>query len=354
MLYRRLPSATQAPPATGGLRLSVLIPARNEEENIELALQSILSNDYPHFEVIVMDDHSTDRTKAIVERTMKVDPRVRLVEAPPLPEGWCGKQHACFQLARYSKGDLLLFVDADVRLSSDALARTVHFMDNNKAALASGVPKQEFSGFTDRLLIPQIHFVLLGYLPLWAMRKSKMPALSGGCGQLMVAQRMAYMQCGGHSRIPATLHDGLKLPRVFRQAGYPTELFDATDIASCRMYSSDQETIAGLGKNAHEGLGAKETILPMTCLLLLGQVAPIINLGVALAQGSSIFISFLAVLAMYLPRMISIERFRQPAWSAMLHPISVLALLTIQWSAFLRHRRGKPSTWKGRAYAGAK
>jgi hypothetical protein len=223
-------------------------------------------------------------------------------------------------------------------------------MDSNKAALASGVPKQIFQSTADRLLIPLIHFVLLGYLPLWAMRRTKMAAMSGGCGQLFVAQKRAYDACGGHSKIPATLHDGLKLPRVFRNAGLPTELFDATDIASCQMYPTSAETIAGLGKNAHEGLGARETILPMTFLLLMGQVFPLIGLLLALSlEWPYSELLAIATIASYIPRIIASRRFHQPILSAIFHPLAVLALLVIQWQAFNRHMRGRPPVWKGRA-----
>ena len=126
-LYRKLPQQMAAPLGSD-LRLSVLIPARNEEKNIEASLKSILSTDYNGFEVIVMNDHSTDNTAAIVERLALSHPNLRLVDAPPLPAGWCGKQHACYQLAKLAKGDLIAFLDADVRLSSDALVRMVGFM----------------------------------------------------------------------------------------------------------------------------------------------------------------------------------------------------------------------------------
>ncbi len=351
-VYRRLPKARHEAASDNSLRISVLIPARNEEKNIEAALRSILANDYSGYEVIVMNDHSTDHTASIVERLATMHPNLRLVEAPLLPHGWCGKQHACFQLAKLAKGDLIAFLDADVRLSSDAIGRMVGFMDHNKAALASGVPRQSFGSFADRLLIPQIHFVLLGFLPIWAMRRFKMPSMSGGCGQLFIAQRLAYDVCGGHSKLPESLHDGLKLPRAFRDAGFPTDLFDATDIASCRMYTSNSETVLGLGKNAHEGLGAKGTIVPMTGMLLLGQVAPTILLMLDMVSGSAISWSVMAaVIAAYLPRMIAVKRFKQPLVSALLHPISIVGLLSIQWMAFFRHRSGKPSSWKGRTYA---
>jgi hypothetical protein len=341
------------PSATGSQRpsLSVLIPARNEEKNLRSTLGAVLANQGAEFEVIVLDDHSTDRTAAIVAEFAAIDPRVRLEAAPPLPVGWCGKQHACNVLAGFARHPLLVFIDADVRLVPDALQRMASFMDSSGAALASGVPRQELGTFSERLLLPLIHFVLLGYLPMHLMRWTKLAGFSAGCGQLFIARADAYHATGGHAMIRATLHDGVKLPRLFRRAGFRTDLFDATDLATCRMYHTNAETWRGLGKNATEGLGSPGTILPMTVLLIGGQVIPFVLLALAalLTPAGILFAGTASVISLA-PRLVSVWLFRQPLGAALLHPLGVLALLGIQWLALLRHFAGKPSEWKGRKY----
>jgi hypothetical protein len=332
--------------------LSVLIPARNEEQNILTTLEAVLANCGCDFEVIVLDDHSTDRTAAIVRDLAQRDDRVRLETAPALPAGWCGKQHACHVLAKQARYPLLVFIDADVRLATDALSRMAVFMQPSGADLASGVPRQELGTFSDRLLLPLIHFILLGLLPMHAMRRTRMPAFSAGCGQLFIARRDAYEQCGGHAMLRDSLHDGIKLPRVFRRAGFLTDLFDATDIATCRMYHTNAETWRGLGKNATEGLAAPGTIVPMTALLLGGQVLPFVLLAFApvLSTSGLMLTAFAAAIAC-VPRLVAIRTFRQPLGAALLHPLGILALFAIQWHALVRHLAGKPSVWKGRAYS---
>jgi len=332
--------------------ISVLIPARNEEQNIRATLEAVLTNQGCDFEVIVLDDHSTDRTATIVSELAARDPRVRLESAPPLPAGWCGKQHACYGLAKLAHYPLLVFIDADVQLAPAALARMKEFMERSDAALGSGVPRQELGTFSERLLIPLIHFILLGFLPMHAMRRTRWPSMSAGCGQLFIVGRDAYEQCGGHAMLRDSLHDGLKLPRVFRQAGFATDLFDATDLAACRMYQTNADTWRGLGKNATEGLAASGTILPMTALLLGGQVLPFILLAFApMCSSSGITLYIIAAALAYLPRFIAAHLFRQPLSVALLHPLGVIALLAIQWHALMRHFAGKPSVWKGRSYA---
>jgi hypothetical protein len=348
-VYRPLPRVHREPEFRNAV--SVLIPARNEEQNIRATLEVALANQRVEFEVIVLDDHSTDRTAEIVSEFAARDSRVRLESAAPLPTGWCGKQHACHVLASLARNPLLVFIDADVRLAPDALARMVAFMQRSEVSLASGVPRQQLGTFSERLLIPLIHFVLLGFLPMHAMRRTKSPAFSAGCGQLFIARREAYEKTGGHAMIRNTLHDGVKLPRLFRRCGLRIELFDATDLASCRMYHTNAETWRGLGKNATEGLAAPATILPMTVLLFGGQVLPFILVAFAeKLTAMQLRIALIACGLAYAPRLLAAWKFCQPIGGALLHPFGVIALLMIQWLALARRFAGRPSSWKGRAY----
>ena len=232
----------------------------------------------------MLDDHSDDRTAAIVEELAEADDRVRLVSAPELPAGWCGKQHACWVLAREARHPLLVFLDADVRLAPDALARMAAFLSASGADLASGIPRQETGTLLEKLEIPLIHFILLGFLPIRRMRKSRRPSFSAGCGQLFIARADAYHQCGGHGAIRETFHDGIRLPRAFRAAGFKTDLFDATDLATCRMYRNAREVWYGLAKNAGEALAAPGMIVPMSLILLGGQVLPLVLLLLSLIR----------------------------------------------------------------------
>jgi glycosyltransferase involved in cell wall biosynthesis len=352
LFYRRISVWLAAPGVSSAV--SVLIPARNEEGNIAATLKSVLANRGVEFEVVVLDDHSTDRTAEIVAEIAARDSRVRLELAPPLPPGWCGKPHACHVLAQRARHGTLVFVDADVQLAPDGLRRMLGFLESSGAALASGVPHQELGTFSERLLLPQIHFVLLGYLPLPMMRWTRRPAFSAGCGQLFVIRRDAYEAVGGHEPIRSTLHDGVKLPRLFRRDGFKTELFDATDVASCRMYRTNMEVWRGLGKNATEGLAAPGTILPMSLLLFGGTVLPFLLLAMLTQMSFSGAVMTTAAIALaWLARLIAVARFRQPLGSALLHPLGVLALLAIQWFALARQVAGKPAVWKGRTYGAA-
>ncbi|HEX2726572.1 MAG TPA: glycosyltransferase, partial [Beijerinckiaceae bacterium] len=257
-------------------------------------------------------------------------------------------QHACALLALEARYPVLLFLDADVRLRPGAVARAAAFLDSSGAGLVSGFPHQVTVTLLEKLLIPLVHFILLGFLPIDRMRRSLSPAYAAGCGQLMVTRRDAYDRAGGHAAICATLHDGIRLPRAFRRAGIASDLFDATSLVSCRMYNGAHQVWNGLAKNATEGLGAPSRILPITVLLLAGQVLPFVLLVTHPGP-----VTALAAFFAWLPRMLSTRRFRQPLLSAVLHPVGVLLLLAIQWHALTRSLLGRSSTWKGRAYAPA-
>lgn len=328
---------------SSGEPVSVLIPARNEEHNIRAALESVLQDHDIELEVIVLDDHSTDRTAGIVREMAEADPRVRLASAPSLPEGWCGKQHACQKLAEQAGHSLLLFMDADVRLEPGAVGRMAGFLSRSGADLISGIPRQITGTFSEKLLIPLIPYVLLGFLPMFWMRKSKKPGFAAGCGQLFMARREAYFASGGHESIKESLHDGLTLPRSFRLAGKRTDLFDATSVARCRMFQCNKDVWAGLGRNANEGMAAPSRIGLFTVLLFGGQVLPF--LWLLIYPG---WLAALAVALAWLPRFLGVWRFKQSVLSAVLHPLGIVGLLVIQWAAFFR---GKPSHWKGRDYA---
>ncbi len=363
------------PPATGAQpRVAVLIPARNEEANIGEALACVLASEGVDLEVLVLDDDSADSTGSIVRRVAYHDSRVRLAEGHGLPPGWNGKQHACWTLAEASTAPLLVFLDADVRIEPELLARMASFRAGTRTALVSGFPRLITLTWLEQLLLPLIHFVLLGFLPMGSMRRGTTPSVAAGCGQFMMVERAAYFASGGHSAIRETMHDGLLLPRTLRRAGFRTDIADITELASVRMYDSAAKVWQGLAKNATEGIATAGKIVPLSLVLLFGQVLPALLLAlfvlgwifvglfaagfgidVHMMPGHSLWpamaLVFLLTLASYLPRLLAVERFKQPMRSALLHPVGILVLLGVQWYALGRKLFGKPVGWRQRTYS---
>ena len=324
--------------------ISVLIPARDEENTIRGSVEAALTSRGVDLEVVVMDDGSRDRTASIVETLAARDPRVRSVTAPSLPAGWCGKQHACHRLTAAARHDILVFLDADVRLVPDGLVRMHSDLDRRRLDLSSGVPRQTTVGWMEKLVVPLIHFVLLGFLPMAGMRWTRWPAFAAGCGQLFMTRRGAYGSVGGHGAIRDSRHDGLRLPRAYRQAGFRTDLVDATDLARCRMYRSADAVWHGFAKNADEGMATPKAIVPWTLLLLGGQVLPIV-----LVASSSFRVAIGACALAWGTRAVLAARFRQSWLGVLLHPVGVAIVVAIQWWSLIGRMRGRTVRWKGRA-----
>lgn len=330
--------------------VSVLIPARNEATGIEAAMRSHLASEGVELEVIVLDDNSDDATADIVTQFAKSDSRVRLLSGKPLPSGWNGKQHACHQLSEAARYDRFVFVDADVRLRNDALVRLIEHQDKTGVALLSAFPHQETGTWLEKWMIPLMHFILLGFLPVSRMRQSVSPAYAAGCGQLFITRREHYEQAGTHAAIRSSRHDGLKLPRAYRMANLSTDCVDGAPLAECRMYTSAMQVIRGLLKNAIEGIANPRLIFPFTVILLGGTLLPLATGAVALSKGqtAALLVSLAAILVSHLPRLLGAIQFRQSWLGVVCHVPSVLLFVMIQWQALVNHLVGHQTRWRGR------
>ena len=373
-LFQAAPSDPNQLSLARNIPVSVLIPARNEEASIRHSLDALTKSNHATFEVLVLDDASEDQTANIVEEYSRRFPFIQLHRSTGLTPGWNGKQNACWQLANLASYDRLLFLDADVRLAPDALTRILAEQELRNAPLVSGFPFQETGTFAEKLLIPMMHFVLLGYLPIDRMRASSDPGFAAGCGQLFLAKKQAYFQTDGHRAIAPSRHDGIKLPRAFRKAGLTTDIFDASDIAKCRMYQSLSQVQQGLLKNATEGIANKTLIVPFTVLLLGSSTIPLC-LGAYLTYGLvanrfaaaqsttaqsntlastptlvliSIAILALATIIGWTPRWMTRRAFHQSTLGALLHPFAVAWFIALQWIALIRKALRWQTPWRGR------
>ena len=354
-LYTRTVRGDRPAARTAVPMVSVCIPARNEEANIEACVRSVLANVDVAVEVLVYDDQSTDATPAILARLVADDARVRVVPTQPLPQGWNGKQWGCERMGQAAHGQWVLFTDADVRFERDCVARTLARAESLGADLLSTVPRQVTGSWAEHAVIPLISFVLLSYLPMARMRATTSPAASGACGQFILARRDAWLASGGHAAFRASMHDGIKMPRAFRRAGFRTDLFDGTDLVQCRMYRGFGQVWRGFAKNAYEGLGSPVLLLFVTllhgCAVLLPWLTLALGLvGVAMSPWVP-WVAALTIVAGFAQRIVLARRFAHAWASVALHPVGILMLTVIQWYSLWLHLTGRRA-WKGRT-AGA-
>lgn len=356
--YRRARSGGEpalAHRADGLPEVSICIPARNESANIEACVRGLLAEREPAIEVLVYDDQSTDGTGAIVARLAAEDQRVRIVPTAPLPEGWNGKQHACDRMGRAARGRWVVFTDADVRFGAGAMSAALREALASGADLVSTFPLQRVGTLAEALVVPMIHFVLFSYLPMGRMRSRGDQSLGAGCGQFLMARREAYLASGGHAVFRASMHDGIRLPRAMRAAGFRTDLFDGSAWCEVRMYRGLGQTWRGFAKNAYEGLGSPVVLLVFTVLHGVGHLLPWAGLAAAVGGLAGLWgtAGALVSCAMHLvQRALLVGPFvAGQGWlrvaAVSLHPLGVLMMTAIQWHSLALQVTGR-RRWKGR------
>jgi chlorobactene glucosyltransferase len=337
--------------------VSVIIPARNEERNIAHCVRSVLASHYPALEVLVVDDHSTDDTAAVARSAAAADERLHIIANSGLPNGWFGKQWACATGAREAHGELLLFTDADTEHSPELLPRAVNALNREQADLLSVAGRQEMRSFWERLLQPQVFWMLvMRYGGTESVNRARRAEDVIANGQFMLMRRSTYESVGGHEAVRDKVAEDLSLAQLLFRRGFRVRLFRANDQLSTHMYASLSELIAGWGKNVFAGgihampggaLGRAlfPFVLPLAPLMTL---TPFVVLAIANVLGSGCLLwSAICAGVTVLWWMLIYRGFEQRVWYALLTPLGAAMLLFIIAQAIVRGRR---VGWKGREY----
>jgi chlorobactene glucosyltransferase len=232
----------------GTPRVSVIVPARDEERTIERTVRALLAQTYPDLEVVVVNDRSTDATGAILGSI--ADRRLVVVNGIEPPQGWLGKPHALHLGAGRATGELLLFIDADIIYAPDAVAAAVARLEESGASMLSLLPHFELHGFWEHVAIPNLLVVAFTMLPLWLANKTRIPLFGAGGGPGNLIRRADYDAVGGHESLKDAVVDDVALARLVRRSGRRSEVALANDLISLRMYHGRREIVDGFTKNA--------------------------------------------------------------------------------------------------------
>jgi len=322
--------------------VSILIPARNEEENIVALLESIKVQDYKDYEVIIYDDESSDRTYAVCASFAAIDSRVRVIKGGALTPGWIGKNHACYQLAKKAKGSYFLFLDADERVAAGLINSAVHRMKLHDLSLLSLFANQDMLTIGEKATVPLLHYLLLNLLPIRLVFLTKSPAIATACGQFMLFDADTYRKYSWHRLVKDKIVEDAELMRQVKSQGCRGEVLLANRMLNCRMYSNYEHAIAGFSKNALAAFNDSIAGLLVYILLMIG--GPMIVLMTL--NPSLIF--FMAGLIALSRVMISLASGQRVFYNLLLHPVQMLNLTLI---AFLSIQKSltRTNTWKGRA-----
>jgi chlorobactene glucosyltransferase len=355
------------PPPPDASFISVCVPARNEERNIRACVESILSQDYPNFEVIVLEDHSTDATPEILDNLARVTNLhkipFKIIHGSDLPKGWAGKPHALFQASAAARGEWLCFVDADTFLSPMTLSSCYAKAIETKADMFTILTFQIMGSFWEKVVMPIVMNALsVGFSPRKANDPKRKDAIANG--QFILIRRPVYDAIGGHERIKDQIVEDKAIAEQVKWNGYRLIVADGYSMARTRMYTSLPEMWEGWTKNIYLGLSDRPSLMLLGAfgafiLLIAALILPIWPLlgilwylqgGGWLALTVVLKSLILWVVIIYARARVAIAMGISP-WYAFTLPLGAAIFAAMMFTSTWKVLSGKGVTWKGRIYA---
>jgi len=359
LAFRRLPALDPPASRENWPRVSIVIPARNEERAIGRTLDAALAQDYPALEVVVVDDCSTDGTATEIAARSK-DPRLRAVAGSPPPEGWLGKPHALATGTAVAQGDWLLLMDADIRLAPETLRQAIGYAERRSLDHLALFPDAVQEGFWEKVLMPILAVTGFIYFPTFLALSPRVRRLALGGGAFNLVRRTAYAAIGGHRRLANSVVDDIRLAMELKQAGFATEMKLGNHLVSLRMYHGRRELVDGFTKNTHAVIQAtlgRHWIVAALCILvgLVLQIGPFAWIGwLAISPagafspaGRTLGVSLLLLL---LARIAVQWRMGYPLWPVLAHPLMGLVGLQIQARSLIMAHGEGVVRWREREY----
>jgi len=321
--------------------VSILIPARNEGENILTLLGSIYEQDYKNYEVIIYDDDSSDRTYAICSAFAEDHPRFIVIKGNKLPRGWLGKTYACYQLSQKAKGRYFLFLDADESVSNGLINSAVHRVQLHKLGLLSLFPNQVMQTTGEKTTVPLMNYIALNLLPLRLVYLTKTAVIATACGQFMLFDAAIYKQNQWHSQARDKVVEDAEIMKLVKSSAYDGEVLLANGMISCRMYKNYRQAINGFSKNVLALFNYSITGLLLNILLnIVGPIVIIMTLNFQL-------IFFMVGLIILTRIMTSLSSGQSAVYNVITHPIQMVNMTIIAFLSIQRHLT-KTNLWKGR------
>jgi chlorobactene glucosyltransferase len=340
--------------------VSIIVPMRNEERNVERCIGSLMNQDYPNYEVIVIDDMSTDGTPGILKALSAKYPNLKVIMGATTPRGWVGKNHALWQGVQMAGGDCLLFVDADTYCEQHALRSALYYAEEHKADMLSIFPFQELGSFWERIVQPIIFSSIASAFPHSRINSPEYKEAAAN-GQFILIHRDAYQAVGGHEAIKGKIVEDFALAKLIKGKGYRLRVARGRQLIRTRMYRNLKEIWEGWTKNIFLGIDKnwRRLVLGIIMLSLRGFLPFLLLVKSLLAVSSGadssvqLVIFFESVWLVFLNVYLSWEGTKSyviPAYYAILFPVSAAAFIGIAISSTYKIVSGKGVVWKGRRY----
>lgn len=321
--------------------VSILIPARNEEDNILTLLNSIRQQDYSNYEVIILDDDSSDNTYADCSEFADRHSGFKIIKGKELTGDWLGKNYACHQLAQQARGEFLLFLDADERIENGLINSAVHRMYLRKLGLLSLFTNQQMLTIGEKMVIPLMHYVLLNLLPLRLVYLSKSPSVAAASGQFMMFDAEVYREHQWHKSVRDKVVEDVEIMKMVKSTGFNGESLLANGMISCRMYTNYKDAVNGFGKNFLAAFNYNIfSFLVYLLLFIGGPMVVIMTLNLNL-------ITMMFALIVLTRTMISLVSGQSAFINVVLHPLQMVSMVLIAFSAIQKYLT-KTTVWKGR------
>lgn len=335
--------------------ISVLVPARNEELNISQIVNSLLVQDYPSYELIVLNDSSEDKTGEILTSIQNIHPELKIINGKPLEKGWTGKCFACKQLYEASKGEYILFTDADTVHNNNSLRDSITIALNRKADMLTLFPKMTMVNFSEKLIMPMLWFTVMLLLPIYFVDKKGYIKFSIGIGPFMMFKRSAYEAIGGHTSVKNAIVEDVWLARKIKEYRMQLIVDDGQNMLSVRMYRNFIEIWNGFSKNIFAGFRfSSPTLFSINFIYILLFILPFmlffIQVSCLFSLNLQLVLLTLQVLILYISRAVISARFKLGFVSTLLHPFGAISVPVIAINSWRWIIGGKGALWKGRTY----
>jgi chlorobactene glucosyltransferase len=341
---------TLGPEIFDGPLVSVLIPARNEEHNIERCVNSLRNQIYKNYEILVLNDNSTDKTLQILNRIAETDSRVKVFNGEPLPEGWYGKPFALHQLSRNARGEILIFTDADTIHNPTSVSWAVTNLQGLGADMVSGYIGQIFHTFGELITVPLMFFLTGFVIPLFLNRYTKLSWFSAAIGQFIVIKREVFNAIGGCEVFRKKTSEDIYMARYVKRMGYKTRFLNICEHVKCRMYKGYHQAVEGIGKNIYDFLGKNVMVLFLLAIAVFFFLFfPFPLLIGCIITGSSWTLHVIVLNILYtLTWLFMFLGQRLNWWYGLLWPLMFLNLLYMAGWSYFRTVTHKGFVWKDR------